>query len=147
MWISVIALLRKKSYKHLYFKCHLFTKPVFMDYIFLVYFDRTNALGEGTAFALTSPDSPSLAGSFHLNPTISFFPIVCIENYLHQNCWVRKSQVIVGFFVCWRNECQLIFLFLVLFFFCIWFLVIGPTCVPLWKLGRERGIKNREKDL
>lgn len=32
-------------------------------------------------------------------------------------------------------------------FFWIWFLVIGPTCVPLWEPGRERGIKNREKDL
>lgn len=78
MCISVITL-RKKSYKQLYFKCHLFTKPIFMDYIFFVYLDSANTLGEGVVFTLMPPDS--LAGSFHLNPTISSFPILCIGNY------------------------------------------------------------------
>jgi len=80
------CIMKQKSYKDLYSKRHLVTKPVFTDYI-LVYHDRTNALEEGTmVFPLLSPVSPSLAGSFQLNPTISFFPLLCIENYLRQNC-------------------------------------------------------------
>lgn len=79
MYISVTTL-RTKSYKQLYFKCHLVTKPVFMDYIFSVYLDNTNTLGEIVVFALMPPES--LAGSFHLYTTISLFPLLCIRNYL-----------------------------------------------------------------
>lgn len=79
MCISVITLRKKKNpYKQLYFKCHLVTKPVFMDCIFSVHLDNTNNLGQGVVFTLMTPDS--LSASFHLYPTISFLPLLYIGN-------------------------------------------------------------------
>lgn len=105
-----------------------------MNY-FLVYFDSTNALGEGMMFAVMSPDSPSVAGSILIlkfrsaSPYRKLFASEMLSKET-SGCstilFMLKKLMVANILV----SCSIFFLDLI---FGNW-----PNCVPLWELGRER---------